>query len=128
MASFFEIGGKIFELENTLAASPLGNRSAKDAKERQQIIEAVTGLGRDVQKARNASAKTTEGSTFFHDVGSVVGFGVGMAIAVLTLPVTQADSPWPGPADYLWVTRNYQTTKRSVHEFGEIGAYLDETL
>jgi hypothetical protein len=126
MASFFEIGGKIFELENELASGPLGNRSAKDAKQRKQIIKAVTGVGTDVEKAMKSTKKNSKGS--FEKLGNVIGFGIGMVIAIATVPVTQVDGPFIPVADIIWVTKNYQNTKSLMNNVGEVGEYFDDTF
>jgi len=127
MTSYFEIGGKIVELENDFRLMT-GQRTAKQHQERQKIARTVTKTGSQAEKTVKSSISAAdEGSFGFEEAGALVGLWFGLAVWIATAPVTALDGPLP-IADTAWVMANARFTYKSTQLGKKVGAAIDDKL
>ena len=125
--TFFEIGGKIVELENDTALT-MGRRTAKEHKTQKSIIQPVVKtLELTADTLGGGLAAAQEENFGFEEAGKLVGLWFGLVVAAATLPVTVVDGPLPF-MDAAWIIGSARFTKSAVDTGGLVGAYIDELL
>lgn len=125
--TFFEIGGKIIELENDVAFS-MGRRSAKEHKTRKSvIIPVVKTLDTTVEVLGGGLEAAQENRFGFEEAGAIVGLWFGLAVAAATLPVTVVDGPLPF-MDVAWVIASAKVTTKSIKVGASIGGIIDDAI
>jgi hypothetical protein len=125
--TFFEIGGKIIELENDVAFG-MGHRTAKDHKSRKSIIKPVVKTLDQTTDVLSGGYKAAQEDKFgFEEAGKLVGLWFGLAVAAATLPVTVIDGPLPF-MDAAWIIASARVTKTAIDLGGMTGAFIDELL
>jgi hypothetical protein len=124
--SFFEIGGELIELESDFRYGT-GDISAKKRKQHRATARDVKSIGKSIDKiSKEAQGMHAWGPA--EQFGYGFGFGVGVIFAVWTLPVTQADGPWIGPADAAWAAASLRFMHKSVRTGGQIGRSVDDAM
>jgi hypothetical protein len=117
-ASYFEIGGQVIELKadydyatgkSTAQQRNVQRKMAKDIR----IIEEVP------------AAVTSGGMGTLEKVGHYAGLGAGVIFGIATFPVTQADSPLIGPADFAWFGATVRFTQKAQAAGRTVGGWLD---
>jgi len=117
-ASYFEIGGQVIELKadydyatgkSTAQQRNVQRKMAKDVG----IIEEVPGFMSD------------DGMGTFETIGRYAGLGAGVLFGVATFPVTQADSPLIGPADFAWFSATVKFTQKAQYLGQTVGSWID---
>ncbi|AXH79361.1 MAG: hypothetical protein [Circular genetic element sp.] len=120
-ASYFEIGGQVIELKadydyatgkSTAQQRNIQRKMAKDVRQIKKVPELV-------------SSSKKSGMGTFETVGHYVGLGAGVAFGVATFPVTQADSPLIGPADFAWFASTIKFTQKAQTAGRAVGSWLD---
>ena len=120
-SSYFEIGGKVIEMKadydfatgrSTAQERNVQRKMAKDILVIEEVPEVVS------------PASSSEMGTF-ETIGHYLGLGGGVIFGVATFPVTQADSPLIGPADFAWFSATIKFTQKSQKIGREVGSWLD---
>jgi hypothetical protein len=125
--SFFEIGGKIIELENDVAFG-MGKRSAKSHKDRKSVIKPVVStLDKTVGVLAGGIEAAEENKFGFEEAGKIVGLWFGLVVAAATLPVTVVDGPLPF-MDAAWLIASARITKSAIDVGGMIGEVIDDVI
>lgn len=124
--SFFEIGGELIELKADYDYG-VGNISATKRKQQRNIVKDVKSVGKSMDKMEN-TASSDDGWGPAELVGYGLGLGAGIAFGVATFPVTQVDSPLPGPADLAWFAGAARFMDKSTNFGRRGGAYVDDKM
>ncbi len=125
--TFFEIGGKIVELENDVAFS-MGKRTAKEHKTQKSIIKPVVKTLELTADTLGGGIEAASEDRFgFEEAGKIVGLWFGLVVAAATLPVTVVDGPLPF-MDAAWLISSARITKTAVDVGGQIGSYIDSAI
>ena len=120
-ASYFEMGGQVIELKadydyatgkSTAQQRNVQRKMAKDIRTIEKVPEMVS------------SAASSEMGTF-ETIGRYTGLGAGVMFGVATFPVTQADSPLIGPADFAWFAATVKFTQKAQMVGQTVGSWLD---
>ncbi len=120
-ATYFEMGGQVIELKadydyatgkSTAQQRNVQRKMAKDIR----VIEKVP----DVLSPAASSEMGT-----FETIGHYLGLGGGVIFGVATFPVTQADSPLIGPADFAWFASTVKFTQKAQYVGQTVGSWLD---
>ena len=124
LVTYFEIGGKLVELEETLQEmTGLGSERSSASKE--AIREMLQTLDIIEPSIENLLSSNVEVS--WEDIGRLTGAGVGVGMAVLTYWTTWTDGPLP-VMDAAWWVAQATFTKRSVATGARVGLFLDENI
>jgi len=125
--SFFEIGGKIIELENDVALG-MGKRSAKEHKTRKSTIKPVVKTLEKTVEVLGGGFEAAREDTFgFEEAGKLAGLWFGLVVAAATLPVTAVDGPLPF-MDAAWLISSARITKTAIDVGGQIGSMIDSVV
>jgi len=120
-SSYFEIGGQVIELKadydyatgkSTAQQRNIQRKMAKDVR----VISKVPGV---------VSTGTKSEMGTFEAIGCYTGLGAGVMFGVATFPVTQADSPLIGPADFAWFSATIKFTQKAQMVGQTVGSWLD---
>ncbi len=120
-SSYFEIGGQVIELKadydyatgkSTAQQRNIQRKMAKDVR----VISKVPGV---------VSSGMESGMGTFETIGRYAGLGAGVLFGVATFPVTQADSPLIGPADFAWFSATVKFTQKAQGLGQTVGSWLD---
>jgi len=120
-SSYFEIGGQVIELKadydyatgkSTAQQRNIQRKMAKDVR----VISKVPGV---------VSPGTKSEMGTYEKMGHYAGLGAGVLFGVATFPVTQADSPLIGPADFAWFSATLKFTQKSQTVGRTVGSWLD---
>ena len=120
-ASYFEIGGQVIELKadydyatgkSTAQQRNIQRRMAKDVRVISKVPEVI-------------SSRTSTKMGTFETIGRYTGLGAGVLFGVATFPVTQADSPLIGPADFAWFSATIKFTQKAQAVGQTVGSWLD---
>ena len=120
-SSYFEIGGQVIELKadydyatgkSTAQQRNVQRKMAKDVRQIKKVPEMVL------------SDKKSEMGTY-ETVGHYLGLGAGVAFGVVTFPVTQADTPLIGPADFAWFAATIKFTQKAQTIGRTVGSWAD---
>jgi len=120
-ASYFEMGGKVIELKADYDYAT-GKSSAKQRNVQRKMAKDMRVIEEVPEMV--SSAATSEMGTF-ETIGHYMGLGGGVIFGVATFPVTQADSPLIGPADFAWFGATVRFTQKSQHVGRTVGSWLD---
>ncbi len=125
--SFFEIGGKIIELENDVAFG-MGKRTAKEHKSRKSRIKPVVKTLEKTADVLGGGIEAARENRFgFEEAGKIAGLWFGLVVAAATLPVTVVDGPLPF-MDAAWVISSARITKSAIDVGGQLGSYIDDAI
>ena len=124
LVTYFEIGGKLVELEETLQeATGLGSPRGADSKEAiREVLQTLDLIEPSIERILSSNVEVT-----WEDIGRLTGGGIGVAVAISTSPLTLVDGVLP-IADAAWWVSNATFTKRSMATGARIGLFLDENI
>jgi len=121
VTTYFEIAGNLVELENVYQEFT-GGRSTSESRKRTREIKSVISTAKTGTELARAIADDND--ITWEQVGSVLGFGLGVVQAALTSPLTLVDGVLP-IADAAWWAVNAKSTQRYIFTGGKIGSYID---
>lgn len=117
-ASYFEIGGQVIELKADYDYAT-GRTSASERNVQRK-------MAKDIRIMEEVPAAVSSGGMgTFEKVGHYVGLGAGVMFGVATFPVTQADSPLIGPADFAWFAATIKFTQKAQTVGRTAGSWID---
>ncbi len=120
--TYFEIGGKLVELEETLQdLTGLGQERSSASKE--AIIEVLQTL--DLMEPSIENLLSSNRELTWEDVGRLTGATIGVGMAIASSPLTLVDGVLP-IADAAWWVANATFTKRSMATGARVGSFIDE--
>lgn len=124
MVTYFEIGGKLVELEETLQEmTGLGSeRSSASVEAIREVLQTLDLIEPSVENLLSSNVEVT-----WEDVGRLSGAGVGVAMAIASSPLTLVDGVLP-IADAAWWVANATFTKRSMATGARVGAFVDDFI
>ena len=117
-ASYFEMGGQVIELK-----ADYDYATGKSTSQERNIQRKMAKDIRVIEKVPKAIKSTGMGT--FETIGHYTGLGAGVLFGVATFPVTQADSPIIGPADFAWFSATIRFTSQAQTVGREIGSQFD---
>ena len=124
LVTYFEIGGKLVELEETFQdLTGLGQERSSASKE--AIIEVLQKLDLMEPSIERLLSSNTELS--WEDIGRLTGGAIGVGMAIASSPLTLVDGLLP-IADAAWWVANATFTKRSMATGARVGLFLDENI
>lgn len=85
LVTYFEIGGKLVELEETLQeATGLGSPRGADSKEAiREVLQTLDLIEPSIERILSSNVEVT-----WEDIGRLTGGGIGVAVAISTSPLT----------------------------------------
>jgi hypothetical protein len=117
-ASYFEMGGQVIELKADYDHAT-GRTSASERNVQRK-------MAKDIRIIEEVPAAVTSGGMgTFEKIGHYTGLGAGVMFGVATFPVTQADSPLIGPADFAWFSATIKFTQKAQYTGRTVGKWLD---
>ncbi len=124
LVTYFEIGGKLVELEEVLQEmTGLGTpRSSASNEVIREALRTADLLEPAVENLLSSNREVT-----WEDIGKLTGGAVGVGMAIASSPLTLVDGVLP-IADAAWWAANATFTKRSVMTGARIGLFLDDNI
>ena len=121
LVTYFEIGGKLVELEETFQdMTGLGpSRSAASKEAIYQVLQTFDIIEPSIENLLSSNVELT-----WEDVGRLTGAGIGVGVAVASYWTTWLDGPLP-IIDYAWLVAQATFTNRSMATGARVGAYVD---
>lgn len=125
LVTYFEIGGKLVELETTLQEmTGLGQPRSVASKEAiREVLQTFDLIEPSIENLLSSNVEVS-----WEDIGILVGAGVGVAFAISTSPLTMADGPVLPIADAAWWLAQATFTRRSIATGARVGAYVDTKI
>jgi hypothetical protein len=122
--TYFEIGGKLVELEETLQEmTGLGQeRSAASKEAITEVLQAFDIIEPSIEKLLSSNVEVS-----WEDIGRLTGGGIGVGMAIATYWTTWVDGPLP-VMDLAWLAAQATFTKRSMATGARVGLFLDENI
>ncbi len=120
-ASYFEIGGQVIELKADYDHAT-GKSTAQQRNVQRKMAKDIRTI-KKVPEMVSPAASSKMGT--FETIGRYAGLGAGVAFGVATFPVTQADSPLIGPADFAWFSATVKFTQKAQGVGQTVGSWLD---
>lgn len=120
-ASYFEMGGQVIELKADYDYAT-GKSTAQQRNVQRKMAKDVRTVEK-VPSMVSPSASSDMGT--FETIGRYTGLGAGVMFGVATFPVTQADSPLIGPADFAWFAATVKFTQKAQMIGQTVGSWLD---
>jgi len=120
-SSYFEIGGQVIELK-----ADYDYATGKSTAQQRNIQRKMAKDVRVISKVPSVvSPGTSVKMGTYEKMGHYAGLGAGVLFGVATFPVTQADSPLIGPADFAWFASTVKFTQKAQHLGQTVGSWLD---
>jgi len=121
LVTYFEIGGKLVELEETFQdMTGLGpSRSAASKEAIYQVLQTFDIIEPSIENLLSSNVELT-----WEDLGRLTGATAGVVVAISTSPLTLVDGVL-AIADAAWWVANATFTKRSMATGARVGAYVD---
>ena len=124
LVSYFEIGGKLVELEETLQQmTGFGQERSNASKEAiTEVLQTLDLMEPSIEKLLSSNVEVS-----WEDIGRLTGAGIGVGVAIASSPLTLVDGVLP-IADAAWWVANATFTKRSMATGARVGLFLDENI
>ncbi|AXH78518.1 MAG: hypothetical protein [Circular genetic element sp.] len=120
-ASYFEIGGQVIELK-----ADYDHATGKSTAQQRNVQRKMAKDISTVEKVPFMVTSDSNGSMgTFETIGRYAGLGAGVLFGVATFPVTQADSPLIGPADFAWFAATVKFTQKAQYVGQSVGSWID---
>jgi hypothetical protein len=121
LVTYFEIGGKLVELEETLQdMTGLGQpRSAASKEAIREVLQTFDLIEPSIENLLSSNVELS-----WEDLGRLIGTAAGVTVAIASSPLTLVDGVLP-IMDAAWWVANATFTKRSMQTGARVGAYVD---